>query len=278
MSESDLVSVTIENHVADVRLNRADKMNALSIPMFEAINETGKRLAKDKTIRAVVLSGEGRAFCAGLDLANFSDPDVFADPFGPGRGGFSPNFYQLPGYVWKAMPVPVICALHGVAYGGGLQIALGADIRIAHPETKLSVMEIKWGLIPDMSASQTLRDLVRLDVAKELTYTGRVVQGEEAQQLGLVTSLSETPRDAALEMAASIARRNPNAVSYAKYLYDSSWHGDDLDGLRTEERLQAKVLKSPNQIEAVMSEMEGREGNYQPREFTSFDELVREQD
>lgn len=277
MSESDLVSVTVENHIADVRLNRADKMNALSIPMFEAINEVGQRLAKDKNIRVVVLSGEGRAFCAGLDLANFADPDVFADPFGPGRGGFSPNFYQLPGYVWKAMPVPVICALHGVAYGGGLQIALGADIRIAHPDTKLSVMEIKWGLIPDMSASQTLRDLVRLDVAKELTYTGRVVQGEEAQSLGLVTSLSETPREAALEMASSIARRNPNAVSYAKYLYDTSWHGDDLKGLQTEERLQAKVLKSPNQIEAVMSEMEGREGNYHERDFTSFDEVFQDQ-
>ncbi|WP_439134961.1 crotonase/enoyl-CoA hydratase family protein [Pseudomaricurvus sp.] len=273
VTESELVSVSIHNHVADVRLNRADKMNALSMPMFEAINETGKRLAKDKNVRAVVLSGEGRAFCAGLDLANFADPDVFADPFGPGRGGFSPNFYQLPGYVWKTMPVPVICALHGVAYGGGLQIALGADIRIAHPETKLSVMEIKWGLIPDMSASQTLRDLVRLDVAKELTYSGRVVGGEEAQKLGLVTSLSETPREAAMSMATDIARRNPNAVSYAKYLFDHSWHGDEMDGLRTEEKLQARVLKSPNQIEAVMSEMEKREGNFSEREFTLFDEI-----
>lgn len=273
MSDVQLISVNIQNHIADVRLNRANKMNALNVPMFEAISEVGKRLAENKSIRAVVLSGEGRAFCAGLDLANFTDPDVFADPFGPGRGGFSPNFYQLPAYVWKKIPVPVICALHGVAYGGGLQIALGADIRIAHPDTKLSVMEIKWGLIPDMSASQTLRDLVRLDVAKELTFTGRVVQGEEAQQLGLVTSVSENPREAALAMATAIARRNPNAVSYAKYLLDSTWHGDDMDGLRTEERLQAKVMKSPNQVEAVMSEMEGREGDYQEREFTTFDEL-----
>ncbi|GAB3097553.1 crotonase/enoyl-CoA hydratase family protein [Aestuariicella hydrocarbonica] len=269
-----LVSVNINNHVADVRLNRAEKMNALNIPMFEAIRDVGKQLAADKSIRAVVLSGEGRGFCAGLDLANFTDPEVFADPFGPGRGGFYPNFYQLPGYAWKAIPVPVICALHGVAYGGGLQIALGADIRIAHPEAKLSVMEIKWGLIPDMSASQTLRDLVRLDVAKELTFTGRVVTGQEAVQLGLVTSLSDDPREAALAMAAEIARRNPNAIAYGKYLLNNTRHGDDLEGLRVEERLQAKILKSPNQIESVMSEMEGREGQFSDREFTAFDDIV----
>lgn len=269
-----LVSVNINNHVADVRLNRAEKMNALNIPMFEAIRDVGKQLAADKSIRAVVLSGEGRGFCAGLDLANFTDPEVFADPFGPGRGGFYPNFYQLPGYAWKAIPVPVICALHGVAYGGGLQIALGADIRIAHPEAKLSVMEIKWGLIPDMSASQTLRDLVRLDVAKELTFTGRVVKGQEAVQLGLVTSLSDNPREAALAMAAEIARRNPNAIAYGKYLLNNTRHGDDLEGLRVEERLQAKILKSPNQIESVMSEMEGREGQFSDREFTTFDDIV----
>lgn len=269
-----LVSVNINNHVADVRLNRAEKMNALNIPMFEAIRDVGKQLAADKSIRAVVLSGEGRGFCAGLDLANFTDPEVFADPFGPGRGGFYPNFYQLPGYAWKAIPVPVICALHGVAYGGGLQIALGADIRIAHPEAKLSVMEIKWGLIPDMSASQTLRDLVRLDVAKELTFTGRVVTGQEAVQLGLVTSLSDDPREAALAMAAEIARRNPNAIAYGKYLLNNTRHGDDLEGLRVEERLQAKILKSPNQIESVMSEMEGRDGQFSDREFTAFDDIV----
>lgn len=270
----ELVTVEIKDHVADVRLNRAEKMNALSIPMFEAINATGKVLAANKDIRAVVLSGEGRGFCAGLDLENFANPEIFADPFGPGRGGFSPNFYQLPGYVWKQMPVPVICALHGVAYGGGFQIAMGADIRIAHPDTKLSVMEIKWGLIPDMSASQTLRDLVRLDVAKELTFTGRVVEGREALGLGLVTSLDESPREAALTMARAIAKRNPNAISYSKYLFDKTWHGDEIQGLRTEELLQAKVLKSTNQIEAVMSEMEGRAANFNERDDATFEDII----
>jgi len=271
---TELVTVEIKDHIADVRLNRADKMNALSIPMFEAITRVGKELAQNKDIRAIVLSGEGRGFCAGLDLANFTDADFSADPFGPGRGGFYPNFFQLPGYVWKKMPVPVICALHGVAYGGGFQIAMGADIRIAHPSTKLSVMEIKWGLIPDMSTSQTLRDLVRVDVAKELTFTGRVVESEEALNLGLVTSISDTPREAALEMATAIAKRNPNAITYGKYLFDSTWHGDEYEGLKAEERLQAKVMKSANQIEAVMSEMEGRAANYIERDATTFDDIT----
>ena len=271
---SELVTVQITDHIADVRLNRPEKMNALSVPMFEAITRVGKELAQDKSIRAIVLSGEGRGFCAGLDLANMTDPDFSSEPFGEGRGGFYPNFYQMPGYVWKKMPVPVICALHGVAYGGGFQIAMGADIRIAHPDSRLSVMEIKWGLIPDMSASQTLRDLVRVDVAKELTFTGRVVGGEEALNLGLVTYLNESPRDAALDMAAAIAKRNPNAITYSKYLFDTSWHGDEFAGLKAEERLQAKVLKTPNQIEAVMSEFEGRPADYQQRDVATFDDIA----
>lgn len=271
---STLVTLTIDNHIADVRLNRADKMNALNIPMFTAITETGQQLANNKNLRAVVLSGEGRGFCAGLDLENFTDPAAFADPFGEGRGGFYPNFYQSVAYAWKNLPVPVICALHGVAYGGGLQIALGADIRIAHPATKLSVMEAKWGLIPDMAASQTLRDLVRLDVAKELTYTGRICQAEEAMSLGLVTSINDQPHQAAMDMATTIAGHNPNAISYAKYLFDHSWHGDHLAGLKLEERLQAKLLKSTNQLEAVSAAMEGRAAQYRQREFGGFNDLA----
>ena len=179
---SALVTVEINEHVAHVRLNRPEKMNALSWPMFEAITATGRELATNKDVRAIVLSGEGRGFCAGLDLENFASGDINDNFFGPGRGGFWPNFYQSPAYTWKSIPVPVICAVHGVAYGGGFQIAMGADIRIAQPGSKLSVMEIKWGLIPDMSASQTLRDLVRLDVAKELTFTGQCGLSQSAVQ------------------------------------------------------------------------------------------------
>ena len=270
---TDLVTIDIQDQVADVRLNRPEKMNALSMPMFDAIVAAGQQLQKDTSVRAVVLSGEGRGFCAGLDLANFTDPSGLAAPFGEGKGGYWPNYYQLPAFVWKSIPVPVICALHGVTYGGGAQIALGADIRIAHPNLRMSIMEIKWGLIPDMSASQTLRDLVRLDVAKELTFTGRVVEGLEAQQIGLVTSLSETPREAALEMAAGIAKRNPNAITLGKYLLDNTWHGDQIEGLRVEERLQGKLLKSHNQIEAVMAGMQKRDGNYNDRDIVDFNDV-----
>lgn len=251
---SELVTLTVTDHVAEVRLNRPEKMNALSMALLEALTEAAERVTADRAIRAVVLSGEGRAFCAGLDLANFTDPSVFGgDAFGKGRGGHWPNYYQRPCYAWKDMPVPVIAALHGVVFGGGLQIALGADIRIAHPQTRLSLMEIKWGLIPDMSGSQTLRDLVRLDVAKELAFTGRIVEAPEAERIGLVTRVSDDPLAAARELAHEIASKNPQAVSLAKLLLESTWHGDDVRGLEIEERLQATLLQSPNQTEAVMA-------------------------
>ncbi len=270
---NDIVTINIQDHVADVRLNRPEKMNSLNLEMFEAIVEAGQQLESNKSVRAIVLSGEGRCFCAGLDLDIFSDPTFLQDPFGEGKGGSWPNFYQKPAYVWKTMPIPVISALHGVVYGGGLQIALGADIRIADPKVKMSVMEIRWGLIPDMSASQTLRDLVRLDVAKELTFTGRIVNGEEAQQIGLVTSLSKTPTETALEMASVIATQNPDAITSGKYLLENVWHGDQMDGLCVEEQLQEKLIKSKNQIEAVMAGMEKRAAQFSDREFNPFDDV-----
>ena len=274
-----LVTIDCTDGVADVRFNRADKHNSLTLEMFAAISDAIDTINADHAVRVVVLSGEGPSFCAGLDLsllqamlaggaaATGTLTSLMRRDDGPD------NLAQRVAYGWKAARVPVIGALHGVAYGGGFQIALGADIRIAHPESRLSVMEIKWGLIPDMSASQTLRDLVRVDVAKELTFSGRVVAAEEALQLGLVTSLDDNPRDAALAMAAAIARRNPNAITYAKYLLDTSWHGDEYAGLKAEERLQAKVLKTPNQIEAVMSEMEGRAADFTPRDVASFEDI-----
>ena len=172
----------------------------------------------------------------------------------------------------QAIPVPVICALHGVVFGGGLQIALGADIRIAHPETRLSLMEIRWGLIPDMSATQTMRDLVRLDVAKELAFTGRIVEAPEAHRIGLVTRLDEHPREAALALARDIARQNPQAITLGKLLFESTWHGPDTAGLEMEERLQARLLMTANQMEAVMAGMQKREPVFSAR---SIDRLNR---
>lgn len=270
---SELVTITVEDHVAHVRFNRPEKMNALSMDMIEAIAGAAETVSSDREVRAVVLSGEGRAFCAGIDTTAFTSGEIFGDMFGPGRGGFWPNFYQKPGFAWKRVPVPVIAALHGVAFGGGIQIALGADIRIAHPQTRLSVMEIKWGLIPDMSASQTLRDLVRLDVAKELVFTGRIVEAPEAVDIGLVTRLAEDPVAEALALARRIAGGNPDAVSLGKYLLERTRHGDTVEGLRLEEKLQATILNTPNHHEAIRAGMAKDAAQFLPRRIGDFREL-----
>jgi enoyl-CoA hydratase/carnithine racemase len=262
---SERVSVSIRDGVADVRLNRPDKLNALDRAMFEGLIEAGAALASDESVRAVVLSGEGRGFCAGLDFGSFlamgerpgagarSDGDLL------GRSGDSPATQaQNAAYVWTSLRVPVIAAVHGVAFGGGLQIALGADIRISAPDARYSVMEIKWGLIPDMTGTQTLRHLVRLDVAKELTYTGRIVEGREAREIGLVTRLSDNPRDDALAMATEIASKSPNAIRAAKALLNGAVYSSLEDGLRNEARLQAALIGQPNQLEAVKANLEKR--------------------
>ncbi|MFC1896357.1 crotonase/enoyl-CoA hydratase family protein [Thermodesulfobacteriota bacterium] len=255
---SHLVTVSMDENVADVRLNRAEKYNALSPEMFAAIAEAGESLMNEKSVRAVVLSGEGRGFCAGLDFEMFrameSRPQ---DPLEPGRRK-APNDFQLAAYIWKQLPVPVIAAVHGVAFGGGLQIALGADIRLASPDTRFSVMEIKWGLIPDMALTQTLRVLVPLDVAKELTFTGRIVGAEEAQRLGLVTRVCEDPRGEALKLAGEIASKSPDAIRAGKKLLENTWHAGAEQGLLLEERLQVSLFGTANQVEAVTANLENR--------------------
>ncbi|HYC55350.1 MAG TPA: crotonase/enoyl-CoA hydratase family protein [Candidatus Binatia bacterium] len=259
---SDRVTVSMRGHVADVRMNRPDKLNSLDQAMFDALAETGRRISKDSSVRAVVLSGEGRAFCAGLDFASFM---AMADDGKPRRSLFdrdetSPaNLAQLAGYVWKEVPVPVIAAITGVAYGGGLQIAGGADIRIVHPEAKLSVRELYWGLIPDMSGTRTLRTVVRQDVLKELTYTARIVSGAEAVTLGLATRTAEDPLAEAFALAEEIAGKSPHAIRAAKQLLERAYLVDDeAEGLKLEEDIQRTLVGSPNQIEAVQANMQKR--------------------
>jgi enoyl-CoA hydratase/carnithine racemase len=259
----------LDNGVADVRLNRPDKLNALDPAMFQALAEAGSGLASEASLRAVVLSGEGRGFCAGLDVGSFG-------AFGKGASG-GPKLLerpegriathaQLAAHVWSELPVPVIAALHGVTFGGGLQIALAADIRLVTPDARLSVMEIKWGLIPDMTGSQTLRRLVRLDVAKELTFTGRIVSGSAAVELGLATRVSDDPRSDALELARSIANRSPDAIRAGKRLLDESALVDLETGLRLDAELQAKLIGSANQIETVKANLEQRAPNFRDPE------------
>ena len=258
---SDLVTIDMQDGVADVRLNRPDKYNALSPEMFRAIVDAGEQLAEAKELRAVVLSGNGRGFCAGLDMASMQGMAETSNET-PGtllRKDERPeNFAQRPAMIWRRVPVPVVAALHGVAYGGGAQIALGADIRVATPDAKISIMEIKWGLIPDMSITQTLRDLVPMDVAKELTFTGRVLSGEQAKALGLVTHVDDEAHARAMSIAQEIAGKSPDAVRAGKHLFETSWNADAVTGLELEAELQTGLIGSPNQVEAVKANFEKR--------------------
>jgi enoyl-CoA hydratase/carnithine racemase len=253
----------VSEGVADVRLNRPDKLNALDSAMFEAITDTIRRLDADPHVRAVVLSGEGRAFCAGLDMASLaamaSTTSSATTQLGQREPGQVANRAQLAAYGWSLLAVPVIAAVHGVALGGGAQIALGADIRIVAPDTKISIFEMSWGLVPDMSASVTLPRLVGSDVAKELTWTARMVSGEEAVRIGLATRVSDDPLEEALRLAGEIATRNPHAIRAAKRLFGSQAGATDAERLAAESAEMAALIGSPNQSEAVRARMQSRE-------------------
>jgi enoyl-CoA hydratase/carnithine racemase len=262
---SERVTVEHDGGVAHVRLARPDKINALDAAMFEALVEVGDALRGRADVRCIVLSGEGKGFCAGLDVASFGQ--MMAEPEGLARmfelHPDSPaNRAQQVAWTWQQQPVPVVAAIHGACFGGGLQIALGADMRLVHPEAKLSVMEIKWGLVPDMSGTQTLRQLMPLDVAKELTFTGRVVSGDEAVALRLATRSCDDPLAAALELARTIAGRSPDAVRAAKRLLNDGWRADLKTGLALEAELQRGLIGSPNQMEAVMANMQKRDPQF----------------
>jgi enoyl-CoA hydratase/carnithine racemase len=263
----DRVSIELLDGVADVRLIRADKMNALDPAMFEAIIAAGAELAKMKGLRSVVLSGEGKAFCAGLDMASFAAMKQDGDAV-PGVRDLTARTYgianrpQQCAWLWRELPVPVIAAVHGVALGGGFQIALGADMRYATADTRFSVMEIKWGLVPDLAGTQLMRYLAREDVVRELTYTGRIFNGTEAQQLGFVTRVVADPRAAAFETAKEIAGKSPDAMRAAKRLLNLAVATDAKAGLLAESVEQQKLIGSPNQLEAIMSNLQKRAASY----------------
>ncbi len=251
------VTLQRDGHVARVILSRPEKRNALDLAMFEAIDEAARAVSADPEIRAVVLCGEGRSFCAGLDLAAMAaGPEAIAE-LARRRDDEIANLAQRVAWGWRECPVPVIAALQGEVFGGGLQIALGADLRIAGPDARLSVMEVRWGLVPDMAGSQTLRRVVRRDVALELTWTGRIVDAGEAERLGLVTRLAEEPLAAAIALATEIAGRSPDAVRAAKKLFGAGWEGSPSDALALEERLQRRLLAGGNQREAVRAGLAG---------------------
>ena len=258
---SERVRIEVADHVAVVALTRPDKHNALDGAMFEGILAAADEVAATPGVRAVVLYGEGPSFCSGLDVASLMSGPISLDDILE-RDGRRSNLAQRACTDWIDLPVPVIAAIHGNCFGGGLQIALGADVRIAAPDARLSVMEGKWGLVPDMGITSTLPRLVRIDVAKELTYTARVLTGAEAAELGIVTRVAGDPLAAARELAAEIAARSPDAVRSAKRLYDASWNAPVEEGLLLETELQRGLIGSPNQLAAVTAGM-----SRQPAEF-----------
>ncbi|MBL3702593.1 crotonase/enoyl-CoA hydratase family protein [Sulfitobacter sp. BDSS02] len=252
------VSVNYEDHIAKVTLTRGDKMNALDPDMMEAIVAAGQEVAQSDA-RAVVLSGEGKSFCAGLDMASFGtlgQGDVEGRLME--RSHHDANLFQEVALIWRRVPVPVIAALQGAVYGGGMQLALGADIRIAAPDAKLAIMEMKWGLVPDMGGMVLLPELVRSDVLRQLTYTAAPVGAEQAERWGLVTSLSDDPLAAATDLAAEIASKSPSAIRAAKRLIELCESQDRKEVLLAESAEQAKLIGKPEQMEVIAAQMQRR--------------------
>ncbi|URW75647.1 crotonase/enoyl-CoA hydratase family protein [Sphingomonas donggukensis] len=253
---TDRVTIAIDAGIADVRLSRPDKMNALDPAMVQGIIDAIDRLRVEPGLRAVVLSGEGRAFCAGLDMASMasggSGNALDTRSHGPA------NWMQQLAWGWRALPVPVIGAAHGIAFGGGLQILSGADVVFAAPDTRMSVMEIKWGIVPDMAGYALWRGRVRDDHLRELAYTAREFTAADGQGYGFVTHIADDPHTAAMALAREIAGRNPHAVRAAKRLANQVADADAAAILLAESAEQAALLRSPNQVEAVMANMERR--------------------
>ncbi|TCL08211.1 enoyl-CoA hydratase/carnithine racemase [Shimia isoporae] len=259
------VSVEVENHIARVTLTRGDKMNALDPAMLEAIAEAGESLMDRDDVRVVVLSGEGASFCAGLDVMSFGamagkDPVELLEPRTHGNA----NLFQQVPLVWRKLPMPVICAVQGVAYGGGLQIALGADVRFAAPGTKFSIMEMKWGIVPDMGGMALLPHLTRSDVIRRLTYTAAPFEAAQALEWGLVSEIAEDPLAAALALAEEIAGKSPSAIRAAKALIgfaEDNMHDPDAV-LLEESKVQAQLMGKPHQMEVIAANLQKRPAKF----------------
>ncbi|MDJ0711854.1 MAG: crotonase/enoyl-CoA hydratase family protein [Woeseiaceae bacterium] len=260
---SERVSIRIEEHVAEVMLDRPDKMNALDIAMFQSLDDAARRLQEERGIRAVVLHGAGENFCAGIDVSTFTEggPEAVKTLLSPVPNSVA-NLAQRAGYAWRELPVPVICALRGVTFGGGFQIAMGADLRFAAPETQLSIMESRWGLIPDMAISTTLRGIVPPDRIKELAWTGRVFDAAEALELGMLTRIEDEPLAAARAAARACAERSPEAIRGVKRLVNEAWSLSEAAALALEAQIQASLLGSVNQREAALANIQRRKPEF----------------
>ena len=266
------IRLVVENHIAHVTLSRADKMNALDSEMFAAIPLVGEQIRQNSSIRVVVISGDGGNFCAGLDKSNFSsilnnngvsiesgssDATALA-----GRTHGIANAAQYAAWMWRELPMPVIAAVDGFCLGGGLQIALGADFRYAKANSQFSILEMRWGIVPDMSSTQIMRHMIRDDVIRELTYTAKIFGAEQAKEWGFITDIVDDPLAHAMSVAQEIAGKNPDAIRAAKKIIDASYYQTAQEGLLMESVEQDKIMGTPNQIEAVMAELQKRQPDF----------------
>lgn len=260
---TDNVTIAIEGHVAEVTLNRPEKFNALDLATFKGLNAAAVELHGNKAVRAVVLRGAGENFCAGIDVSVLAGQggDIDASMMAP-TSGSAANLFQRAGYAWRELPVPVICAIQGICYGGGLQVALGADLRFAAPNARFSIMESKWGLVPDMGITTTLRGLVAPDRVKELAWSARIFDAAEALELGVVTALDDDPLSLARQAASEYAARSPDAVRGIKRLVNTAWTMSEADALSLEAKVQIGILGKPNQLEAVRANLEKRSPDF----------------
>ena len=253
----------LDNHIADVMLNRADKMNAVDLEMLKALGAAADSISADNAVRAVVLHGAGANFCAGIDLSILANSGFdFEKALKTSIDPSAANMFQRAAYAWRELPIPVICSIEGVAFGAGMQIALGADIRYASPDAKLSIMESKWGIIPDMGISTTLRGLVAPDRVKELSWSGRVLGSEEAASLGLVTAVTDDPYAASRQLALDCAAKSPEAMRGIKALVNDAWQRTETEALAMEANLQSDIIGGDNQMEAVAANLGKRKPDF----------------
>lgn len=255
----ECLTLKIENDIAFVTLNRPDKRNALNMTMFRNIDNISRQLKKNRKIRAVIVKANGEDFCSGLDtksvLSQKSSAMSLLAKWLPGQA----NLAQRVSYNWRKIPVPVIMVIHGRCWGGGLQIALGADFRFATSDATFSIMEGKWGLIPDMGGNLALREIVSKDVALQLTMTAEVISAQKALECGLITQVSENPMEQAMQLAGQIAERSPDAVAAVKRLYQQNWFKAEWKMLAKESYYQVKILMGKNQKRAVKRQLKPEE-------------------
>ena len=262
---SSPVTCRTSGGVAHVRLTRPDKLNALTLDTLDGLVRTARSLATDRRLRGVVLAGEGESFCAGLDFATvLADPPRVARAFVP-RPWRGTNLFQEACWAWRRLPVPVVAAVHGHCYGGGLQIALAADLRMTTADAQWSVLEARWGLIPDMSGVHALKQQVGIDVAKRLTMTGEVVHGSRAVELGLASEVHADPVAAAGAFLERVATRSPDSVAATKRLFERTWTSGPRRTFARERLEQARLLASRNTTIAREAAMKRVPAEFRPR-------------